>query len=776
MRNIHFQVTNDDIKYLPLLKPILSGKANVSLHAAAPTAILEVVARAKEHGATSIATTSPKLLQLLLGKIGEKMPSVDDYAGSIIEKYGMEFLILNPVDHLITVPYGKHLYTRYFSKLLQPADWLVMPEFSWELAEVGRLDLYKDFFAGCNLISCDIETPKCETPEDPRGIVCVGFTGCIFGKDEYTTHTVVFPFTEEFIVCIRGICGTNVPKTFQNGKYDNGYLLMFGLPVRRWSLDTAHMFHSWQTELPKRLDFITSYTLRKWQYWKDESKSTDIMEYYAYNAKDCFGTLCATLSLLREMPQWALDNFKKEFPVVFPCLEVEMRGIACDVVAMARMNTQMQGTVDKYRTACQQMVGNKLFNPGSATQVRKLFEVLGSGDVTKTTPAGRNKVASRHPMNKRILDSVEKYRKDAKLLSTYLVKEKIWHGRIFFDINPHGSDTGRLASSESKFWTGLQIHNQPRDREDISIKEMYVTDPGFHFGEGDFEQAEARDTAYLSGDEGLIAAVDGRLDFHALNASAFFGIPYEKIVLTTTRMVKEFDEAGNFLRDVEETVHDVIDKVIRDLSKRVNHGANYNMGPAVLIDTMGIEKILKAQKLLNLPSNWSLKQVAEFLLDRYAKTYPGVKGDWYKYVIACVEGSRFLIGPTGWHRYCYGNPAKSKPALNSYVAHPPQSLNAMTLNKAYVRVHQEVALKNVGDFKLGPQIHDSILFQYKKGRLDLVRKVMECMKIPTPVTDCHGITRILTVPVGMKCGAERWSDIVALSSLTAATATKQTAQ
>jgi len=42
-------------------------------------------------------------------------------------------------------------------------------------------------------------------------------------------------------------------------------------------------------------------------------------------------------------------------------------------------------------------------------------------------------------------------------------------------------------------------------------------------------QAEARYTAYLSGDEALIHAVDCGKDFHSLNASAFFGVPYEEI-------------------------------------------------------------------------------------------------------------------------------------------------------------------------------------------------------------------------------------------------------
>lgn len=754
MRNILFQVSTNDRKFLPLLKPIFGGRANISLNDSTPLTVTEVAMRAKQKGANAVVTTNAKFAQILLQT--DKLPSLDDYAGSVIEKQGVEFLILNPVEHLITVPYGKHLYERFLSKFLHPEDWLQLPDFSWEIADVARQEMYLDFFSGCNLIAIDIETSG---SEDTRHITCISFTGVIFGADEIISHTVCFPFTLDNLQVIRRICDTPVSKIFQNGKYDNIYLLRFNCTVRNWSLDTAHMFHAWLTELPKRLDFIAAYTLRKWQFWKDEAKTTNLEEYYAYNAKDAFATAMACIALLREMPPWAMANYKMEFPLVFPCLQAELTGLRVDMERMARLRTQMQTTVSKYQDSARKLTATPTFNPGSSKQVARLFVALGSGDIVKTTPANMDKVENRHPLNRRILTPIKAYRKDNKLLTTYLVPEKVWLGRIFYSLNPHGTDTGRLASKESAFWCGLQIHNQPRDRDDISIKEMYIADEGFEFGEADYEQAEARDTAYLSGDTALISAVDSPADFHATNAAAFFGVPYDKIVTTTIEKHNVFDDAGKFIKEVEEHVHKVIDKALRDLAKRVNHGSNYNMGEAVLVDTMGIANIMRAQKLLNLPVRWGLRQVAAFLLETYAKTYPGVKGPWYDHVKYQVKSTQMLVGPTGWTRFCFGNPDRSKQALNSYVAHPPQSLNAMTLNKAWLRVFSEIALKYPKDFKLCAQIHDSILFQYRKGRLDLVEAVKKCMEIPIDVVDCLGIKRTLLVPVAVKCGADRWSDI-----------------
>jgi hypothetical protein len=83
----------------------------------------------------------------------------------------------------------------------------------------------------------------------------------------------------------------------------------------------------------------------------------------------------------------------------------------------------------------------------------------------------------------------------------------------------------------------------------------------------------------------------------------------------------------------------------------------------------------------------------------------------------------------------------------------------MILNKAYIRVFQNIYLPNPQDFKLHAQIHDSILFSYRKGREDLAFQVAEEMRIPTPVKDIFGVTRTLIVPVDLKIGGDRWSNI-----------------
>lgn len=745
----------DESTYLPAIKPLLVGRANVRVSNIEPATVMEVVLRAKEVGATCVVTTSEKLLRLLLGlpEDSKKKVSLADFAGSLFRKFGCEFLIVPPLEHLYTVNYGRHVYERYLKKFLKPEEFIKLPDFEsqWEIFHPSQQERLLREAGAATFLSFDIETKQEVEGVGERVISCLGYTWVRIDTVSrvFTVGTCVIPFDDiAGVFFARRVLALPQPKVAQNGKYDIAYLLRYRTPVTNYAFDTINLFHSWYCELPKDLAFITTYLLREWVFWKDEGKSGDLYEYYRYNAKDCFATAMSLLTLMQELPQYALQNFLLEFPVVFPCILAEATGVRADRDQLLVVRNQVETSFNKELTTLRKMVNNPLFNPGSPQQVVKLFELLGCGDIKSSGKIQMDKVANRHPLNKRIIVSIKTYRENRKLFGTYTEEEKLWNGRVYYAINPHGTDTGRNASKESHFWCGLQIQNIPRDRKDVQIKSYFVSDPGFFLGESDLEQAEARDTAYLSGDLKLIEAVDDvTKDYHGTNASKFFAVPYEAIVKSF------FDE------EQQCWVHETLDKELRDLAKRTNHGANYNMGPGVMLDTMGIENVLKAKKKLGLPTHWTLVRVCQYLLDQFSETYNIVKGPWYEKVKNDIRISRMLVGPTGWTRVCFGNPDKNKRDLNSYVAHPPQSLNAMVLNQAFVKVFYNVWLPNPHDFKLHAQIHDSIFFSYRIGQVHLAKQVKKLMEIPVKVRDTFGIERTLLVPAALKGEGTRWSEL-----------------
>jgi len=745
------------------------GTASVALSLTTPSTFTELGVLCHAKKATAIVSSSQALLSKLIESsiTKKKKPSIDNYAGSLfnVPVINMECVFVPPLEQLITVPYGKFLTRRYISKLIDPAAWIPETKFNWSIFDESTFDALYERFSKAEAIATDIETFS-----NPPSIRCVGYTALFYIGGIWTSESLVIPCDSIYnLSAIRRINALEIPKIFQNGKYDIAYLQSYNAAPAWYLWDTAEFFHSWYSELPKDLASLNSFFVRDSMYWKDLADTSDLQQYYLYNAKDTWATANVFLAWMAEAPQWARDNYANTFPLQFPCHLAEMTGIRLDLKEQEIARDVQQEVVLRQSTAISKMVCTPGFNVNSPPQMKALLKILGCGDLETSGEKDLKKAALRHPINNRIIKAILEVRKSRKLISTYLTEGKEFYGhlrdksstgaagtgRILYSLNPHGTDTGRLASRESHFWCGLQIHNIPRG---TIVKRTLVADDGFCIGECDLEQAESRDTAYISGDQNLIDATTGDKDFHSINASAFFGVPYDTIFEDSTRKV--------------------LNKVLRDLSKRVNHGANYLMGAGVMLDTMGEEYVLAAKRLLKLPGYLTLKQVCEYLLEKFHKAYPGLRKTFYTGVVAEVLTTKMLsskashdiayqaVPARGLVRYCFGDPSKSKQSLNAYVAHVPQSLNAMTLNRAYMKVFYELAINPAfyRNIKIIAQIHDSILFQVRTGHEHIATRISEIMLVPVTIKGYDGITRTFTVPAATKLapirdGISRWGDV-----------------
>lgn len=730
-----FLGTSEDVPYLPRLKAVV-GSLTVFVITQEISTWAEVRLYCNKKNITKIFTTS----QTLLDKITfSPKAKVANFAGSYFVRDGVEIVFTNPLKQLITVSYGTFLAKRYLSKLTNPENWAVGTKFNWELITASNVENIFNEFKSAILIAVDIETLK-----NNLAITCCGYTA-IFSNIDGTLYSksVVLPIDSEWsLAWLRKFnWELQAPKGFQNGKYDISYLARYGAPVFNYIFDTINMSHCWYVELPKDLAFITTFFVKESWYWKDMVDTNDLEQYYEYNARDTWGTANSIIAWLLQAPEWAKNNYTMEFPLVFPSHLCEMQGIKVDKFAFDNAKISLEKNISGLSSKLDTILGVTNFNVNSPLQMKALFKILGCGDLPSQDEKHIAVAQFRHPLNNFILDLVLEIRGLKKLLSTYLVSDKVFNGRFLYSINPHQTDTGRNASKSHHFWTGLNIQNIPRGD---AVKQALCADADFLLAESDLEQAESRDTAHIAGDEKLIIAVTGDKDFHSVNAAAFFGRKYEDI----------YDEVN----------HKTKDKALRDLAKRVNHGANYNMGANVLVQTMGLKNIYKAAAMLGLPKYFSPKQIAEYLLAQFHKTYPHLSGTYYPGVIHDIETKSMLVGATGWTRYCFGDPRNNKSDLNSYIAHAPQSLNAMVLNKAFMRVFYELALNpaHSNNFKLHAQIHDSILFSFRKGHEYLADKVKELMEIPVTVKGYDGKVRTFTVPAALKAGkdnkgATHWS-------------------
>lgn len=728
--------TEEDRNYFQRFQPML-GVHNVKVSLRPEEYLAGIAAKIKAAKLDAIICTCPVTLVALLNSQSDfrhpldkrgnkKRLSLDDYAGSFFyipkSRLGTDndipVLVLNPLSHLVRVAEGPFVFKRFLSKLLTPEKWFPQTQLTWEIWKPENSAALLQRFSQARLLGVDIET---YVGDSARRIHCVGY--CALFPDG-STHTVVVPFKSMLAhAFVRAMNANNVAKIFQGGSYDNLYFLRWNVPVNNWLHDTMHMFHSWYSELPKRLDFITAFTVREIRYWKDDSAGGE-WELFEYNARDCWATVMSYCSLMLEIPKWAFDNYLIEFPLVFPCLHIEADGLRLDKAVFDQKKAEAEAALAVQEKKLHAWFGAK-FNPRSPDQCKRLLKVLGAGEVDSSDAKVMNAVAAAHPFNELIVSAIIEYREQAKLLSTYFVWDKFWNDRLYYRTKPEGTDSGRLASSESSFWCGLQIQNIPQGP---AVKSWVIADEGWDALAGvDYSQSEARCVGYMSGCMALINLVESDKDYHSWNASAFFGVLYEEVT-----------------------------KPLRNLSKRVNHGSNYNMGATVLLETMGPKAVAEARLLLKLPAQWSLVQVCQHLLNTYERTYPEVKKDWYDDIKRTIKLTKKLVSALGWTRYFFTDPTSSKPALNSAVAHGPQNLSVGIINEVFYKVWWESLYGSLRDkVRVKAQIHDEVFFAYRGEETPfLVQKMMEN---PKQIKDIKGVTRTMLIPPDVSYGKKNWA-------------------
>jgi len=702
-------------------------------------------------------TTSEAHIEKL---VGVRDASLNDFAGSILNG---NTLVLNYLEQARTVDYYTFLSARYLRKLLKPETFYHAGQFTWALlasdnqqARLNALNRTENSV----LQAWDIETRGSQ-----NSIICVGIS--LYMPDNSTYTYVVELNTLDDVKFLRMLALTPSAKIFQNGQYDLTYLIRYSITPVNYVLDTLGLFHAWLCELPRRLHNITAFAVADIPYWKDEA-SGDRMEFLRYNARDAFGTLHACISLLMEMPQWAKNNYSKTFPLQYPCLLAGLHGLGINKAKLEAVTLDAANGIEESLRQIRAYTGDPHFNPGSPKQVLKLFHVYGAKDLESTDAAHTSRFASRSPLTSRIAAAITTYREATKYHSNYATV-MLLNDRLHYTLNPFGTESGRFSSAASHFaeqinyrklskngkqvlkpkWEhyGFQIQNVPEE-----AKVFIQADEGFLLYELDYSQAESRTTGYLAQDLTLINAVETSEDFHSYNASKFFGIP--------------FDELWDSLN------HVTLNKPIRNLAKRTNHGANYNMAEAVLIATMGESNMWKARALLGLPTHYTLKDIAHHLLVGFCQTYPRLKGvnyikaknhaegvrclihdkTYYGEIITEVAETGMLVSPLGWTRRCFADPTTNKPALNAYVAHPSQNLSVACINRAMLRIYGDAELRNFNNFRLNAQIHDSLLFQIRVGmEYNILPRVQALFNEPITV---HG--RTMLIPYEASKGKTTW--------------------
>lgn len=750
---------------------------------------------ARKNNVDVVALSDYKLIMRLVQEhTGKTTGSHNNWAGTVFTVDGIKIVCQLPLAHLLTVPHASHLYKRYLLKVTSP-KFARSPEFNHVVLSPATTQAYYNMFKNALYIAVDIETRRTEIDlqkydeamqrgEPVKGLAaymkvktgsakeawCIpemsmcGYCG-LFQKDDGSLYSlaIVLPINNMHdIRWLRKFNKLKAPKILQNGGYDNTYLVgRYNAPLYNYTCDTFHFMHSWYAELPRTLDFIAGYFLANHEYWKDESGTNMAL----YNAKDTHTTLWSWVFMVNEAPQWAKDNYLIEFRKGFVNLTTGLEGLKVDPVEQSKLRDKYMALGEAAEKSLTTIFWGG-FNPRSSPQCKSIMNAMSVINHAKADEKAMRKWSEEHPLNLVIAEKIKAARGATKKISTFIDAYQ-FDGRMLYETSAGGTDTGRSSSKASNLWVGTNVQNQ-----DNELRSMYVADTRANGAGDDWilancdgSQAESRCTAYISEDVTLMDSVENAPDFHTRNASLFFGIPEDEIVsLVWDTVVVEgveiqtpvLDKYGNQLKD----------KSIRSLSKRVNHGANYNMGAWVLLETMGSIHVNQARNILGLSPKWKMMQVTQHLLNSFDETYPDVRGKYYDEVIEEIQVTHKLVTPNGWTRYCFEIPTrKKKLAMNKYVAHKPQCLSVMLVDDAMYDFWYEWQIqKNIVRCKA--QVHDEVIYQVR-GTMDektgeifsehyaaTSKSLSELMARPIEVNG-----RSMVIPNDGGGAGYRWSDI-----------------
>lgn len=538
-------------------------------------------------------------------------------------------------------------------------------------------------------IAVDIET-GCF----PAQITCVGYTGL---NKTGTVRTFVIPFYDEYAEggvfwnseedhaiaysIMRDINESPALKILQNGNYDASYFIRDRAGLTNFLIDTMLMWYSMFMELPKSLDFISSILLDSYQYWKDDIKGAEqkdeiqgnMERYWRYNGLDTYYTLFNAMymmQLLGKNPTMQF-NYRDVFMRAISGLRMSMRGVKAD---FQKLTEHRHKLIEEYETAVSRfryLIADSEFNVNSPAQkVSLLYDVLGARErnakgrfVDPSKPrTGTNSpssgaiamksIKSEHPLFDYVISALEASMEPDKQMGLITGREqddgKITGGIKFFTdrfrtcYSAAGTTSTRFSSKGSNFWDGTNAQNIRG-----SMRDFLVADPGCILMDVDYSQSDDVFIGYESNDPEKIKVIESGVDGHAVHGELFFKTSYDSIV--------QGKRAGD-----PAIVHPIYG--IRQLSKRIVHGTNFQMAAITLFMTMGKEAVVAAMTLIGHKDagSWSQDQLingCQQLMNAYRRKYPRLTPkEWYKEIADQLRTKGTLTNAFGITRRFMGDP------------------------------------------------------------------------------------------------------------------------
>ncbi len=372
-----------------------------------------------------------------------------------------------------------------------------------------------------------------------------------------------------------------------------------------------------------------------------------------------------------------------ELPVVDMLARMERAGIAVDMDALTRLESDFAGKVEEAQADAWAAIGDEQINLGSPKQLQVvLFETLGlpktrrtkTGYTTDADALADLYAKTEHPF----LEALLRHRDATRLRVTVegLLKSVADDGRIHTTYQQTIAATGRLSSTDPN------LQNIPiRTEEGRRIRQVFVVGDRYEsLMSADYSQIEMRVMAHLSGDEGLIHAFRTGEDLHRFVGARVFGVEPADVTLE-----------------------------MRSKVKAMSYGLAYGLSAFGLSKQLGIST-----------------GEATGLMEEYFERFGGVR-DYLEEVVDRARATGYTETMLGRRRYLpdlgSDNRQRRQMAERMALNAPIQGSAADIMKAAMLRV--QGALVSAGlDSRVLLQVHDELVIEIAKGEAAAVEELV----------------------------------------------------
>ena len=389
-----------------------------------------------------------------------------------------------------------------------------------------------------------------------------------------------------------------------------------------------------------------------------------------------------------------MKNLYKTYQTITHPLSVALaaaqhHGILIDLDARSDLKKKMEGKIQATSDRITELAKRNV-NPNSPKQVAKLlyddmkFPKMWSKKRTVTTDENAILTLLKRYPHEEILSAIVSYRKDTKLVSTFLDVAVDDNNRMHTSYNASGTKNYRISSSKDLWSSGMNLQNIPVGKRPgvENIRHLFIAPPGFSFVKCDLRQAESMCVSRILcryGDFTLHNRyTEEGFDIHKWAAASIFHIPENKI-----------------------------NKLQRDVGKIRTHSGNYCSGPNVIVATA-----LK----------WNVEgidyQLAKKIIESGHNAMPGLTR-WWKDVEKRVRTTRTLTTCLGRRRYFFGR-TDDHTVIRDAVAFEPQSTIGDVCNIIFARLYQLLKSPSIPIL----QVHDECVVETPDDCVEDVIKLM----------------------------------------------------